>query len=82
MRDITEHFNMVERQSKSLTPSQHYKNLIHTVTPEVTNASVEVVEYMESNGYSTDEQRKWLKLTGDAQIALLDMVEFIKANVK
>lgn len=81
MRNINEYYKLKESSSKAMTPDEHRKNIINDVTPEVTKASVQVADYLEANGDDEKLQRKWLSLTGDAQIALLDMVDFIKKNI-
>ena len=82
MKTITEYYKLTEKVSNILTPIQHSKNINNNVVPEVTKASVEISDYLEFMGANDKTQRQWLKLTGDAQMALLELADFIKKNMK
>lgn len=55
----------------------HMKLLNHTALPIVTAASNDISDIVE---YDDKKNREWLRLTGDAQIAIMDMIDFIKKN--
>jgi hypothetical protein len=68
-------------EAKALPPSKHAKVLTHDALPLVTKASVEVSDYFESMNDDT-KNREWLRLTGEAQSAILDLITYIKKNTK
>lgn len=66
--------------SKSKTPTEHQKILIHDALPLITKASVDVSDFLEFIG-DDKLNSQWLKLTGEAQIAVNELIDFIKKNI-
>lgn len=69
-----------EKTSSGKTPTEHQKILIQDALPLLTSASVDVSDFLE---LIEDDKlnRQWLKLTGEAQIAVGEMIDFIRKNV-